>query len=67
MEEFLVNLREYVKEDIIYQKYKKDKVPYEEFNDFEKFCIDHCKDIDNLMEAYRSLKIKYSIKKRKSN
>lgn len=61
---YSVNLREFLREDYIYQKYLKDK----EFkpNDFEKQCIQHCVDIELALETIYNLnKCLAQIKKRK--
>ena len=47
------SLKQYVNEDIVYKRYKSGETG---FNDFEKFCIKHCKDIENLLEQNRILK-----------
>ena len=47
------SLKQYVNEDIVYKRYKSGET---EFNDFEKFCIKHCKDIESLLEQNRILK-----------
>ena len=41
-------------EDIIYQEYLKNK--NKNFSDFDKFCIQHCKDIEELLEENEKLK-----------
>ena len=47
------SLKQYVNEDIVYKRYKSGETG---FNDFEKFCIKHCKDIESLLEENRILK-----------
>ena len=47
------SLKQYVNEDIVYKRYKSGETG---FNDYEKFCIKHCKDIESLLEQNRSLK-----------
>lgn len=47
------SLKQYVNEDIVYKRYKSGETG---FNDFEKFCIKHCKDIESLLEQNRILK-----------
>ena len=42
------NLKEYIAEDEIYQKYKKEGIT-PDMSDFDKFCISHCKDIESLL------------------
>ena len=39
-------LREYVENDDIYSEYKNGKC---DMSDFDKFCIEHCKDIECLL------------------
>ena len=41
-------LKEYINKDKIYQDYKQNKLI--NFSDFDKFCIQHCKDIEELLE-----------------
>ena len=41
-------LKEYINKDEIYQDYKQDKLMNP--SDFDKFCIQHCKDIEELLE-----------------
>ena len=48
------SLKQYVNEDIVYKRYKSGETG---FNDFEKFCIKHCKDIESLLEENRILNI----------
>lgn len=47
-------LKEYIEKDEIYQDYKKGKLT--SINDFDKFCIQHCKDIEELIEENEELK-----------
>ena len=54
MEDYKENLKTYIKEDIIYQEYLKNK--NKNFSDFDKFCIQHCKDIEELLEENKKLK-----------
>ena len=54
MEDYKENLKTYIKEDIIYQEYLKNK--NKNFSDFDKFCIQHCKDIEELLEENEKLK-----------
>lgn len=44
IEKNIKNLKEYIKEDDIYTRYKNGE--YNELSDFEMFCINHCKDIE---------------------
>lgn len=41
-------LKEYIEKDEIYQDYKQNKLM--NCSDFDKFCIQHCKDIEELLE-----------------
>lgn len=54
MENYKKKLKAYLKEDIIYQEYLKNK--NKNFSDFDKFCIQHCKDIEELLEENQKLK-----------
>ena len=42
------SLKEYISKDEIYQDYKQNKLMNP--SDFDKFCIQHCKDIEELLE-----------------
>lgn len=42
------NLKRYIKEDLIYQENKPE-------SDFDQFCINHCKDIDNVLDYVSEL------------
>ena len=42
------SLKEYIDKDEIYQDYKQDKLM--NLSDFDKFCIQHCKDIEELLK-----------------
>lgn len=44
------NLQAYVNSDEIYQKYKNKQL--KEISDFEMFCINHCKNIEELIQDY---------------
>lgn len=46
-------LREYVENDDIYTEYKSGKC---DMSDFDKFCIEHCKDIECLLNEVQELK-----------
>ena len=46
-------LREYVENDDIYTEYKNGKC---DMSDFDKYCIEHCKDIDSLLNENEELK-----------
>ena len=54
MEDYKENLKTYIKEDIFYKEYLKNK--NKKFSDFDKFCIQHCKDIEELLEENEKLK-----------
>lgn len=41
-------LKQYIEKDEIYQNYKQNKLINS--NDFDKFCIQHCKDIEELLD-----------------
>lgn len=49
-----LNLKEYLRQDEIYQKWKQGKL--DDISDFDNFCIEHCKDIQvvlNMLEDAR--------------
>ena len=46
-------LREYIENDEIYTEYKSGKC---DMSDFDKFCIEHCKDIECLLNEVQELK-----------
>lgn len=46
-------LREYVENDDIYTEYKSGKC---DMSDFDKFCIEHCKDIECLLNEVEEQK-----------
>lgn len=46
-------LREYVENDDIYSEYKNGKC---DMSDFDKFCIEHCKDIECLLNEVQECK-----------
>lgn len=50
------NLMRYIKDDIIYQEYKKGKLVNP--NDFEMYCIKHCEDIEKILEINEILRKK---------
>lgn len=60
IEQSIKNLKQYIKEDVVYNLYKQKK--QKEFNDFEMFCIEHCKDIEILIKEYCKLKKERKIK-----
>ena len=49
----IIRLKLYVNDDEIYQDYKKGEM---DFTDFEQFCIQHCKDIEELLEENQKMK-----------
>ena len=46
-------LREYIENDDIYTEYKSGKC---DMSDFDKFCIEHCKDIERLLNEVQKQK-----------
>ena len=54
MEKFERNLRDYVVNDEIYTQYLNGEV--EDFSDFDFFCVEHCKDIVEVLKAYIKVK-----------
>ncbi len=50
-------LKEYIERDEIYQEYKQYKLMNP--SDFEIFCIQHCKDVEEILEENQKLKQKY--------
>lgn len=54
MEDYKERLKEYVKTDIVYQDFKQNET--KKINDFEKFCVEHCQDIEKLLEENKKLK-----------
>ena len=54
MEDYKERLKEYVKTDVVYQDFKQNET--KKFNDFEKFCVEHCQDIEKLLEENKKLK-----------
>ena len=53
-EDWLNNLREFLKEDVVYQKYLTDETF--EPNDFEQYGIDHCLDIQAAIDKIIALR-----------
>ena len=43
-------LREYVEKDEIYQKFINGILKANDMSDFDKFCVQHCKDIEELLD-----------------
>ena len=46
-------LKQYLEEDTIYSEYKNGNC---DMSDFDKFCIEHCKDIECLLNEVQELK-----------
>lgn len=46
-------LKQYLEEDTIYSEYKSGKC---DMSDFDKFCIEHCKDIECLLNEVQKQK-----------
>ena len=53
-EEYMLGLKEYIEEDLIYQEYKKGNI--KEPNDFEKYCINHIEDIKYVLNLIEEMK-----------
>lgn len=47
-------LEQYVKEDMIYNEYLDNHKNY--VSDFDKFCVEHCQDIKNILKENDNLK-----------
>ena len=58
-------LQAYVNSDEIYQKYKNKQL--KEISDFDRFCIKHCDDIEELIREYECLYMFYKDKQRNSS
>ena len=43
------NLQEYIDRDEVYTNYKKGYITDSDVSDFDMFCIDHCSDIENIL------------------
>ena len=54
-------LRQYVSEDEIYSKYRKEEIT--EPNDFEMYCIEHCEDIEWVLARNTYLEKKSTVDK----
>lgn len=50
-------LREYIEKDALYQEYLAGDT--KDLTDFDKFCIQHCKDIEKLLKENRELRADY--------
>lgn len=46
-------LKQYLEDDVIYTEYKSGKMV---MSDFDKFCIEHCKDIESLLNEVQEYK-----------
>ena len=46
-------LKQYLEEDVIYSEYRSGKC---DMSDFDKFCIEHCKDIECLLNEVEEQK-----------
>ena len=57
-------LNAYINEDEIYQRYKEGET---NFNDFDKFCIQHCLDIEEMLQDNQLLKIQVSAREEEYN
>lgn len=64
MKTYKDRLRTYISEDEVYQKYKKGET---NFNDFDKFCIQHCADIEEMLQDNQLLKIQVSAREEEYN
>lgn len=53
-------LKEYIDNDEFYQEWKNGK---KDFSDFEWFCIEHCQDIEEILEENEELRERISILK----
>lgn len=64
MEDYKERLKEYVKTDVVYQEFQGNET--KKFNDFEKFCVEHCQDIESILEENKILKqeIAFLLKKK---
>lgn len=64
MKTYKDRLRTYISEYEVYQKYKKGET---NFNDFDKFCIQHCADIEEMLQDNQLLKIQVSAREEEYN
>ena len=53
MENYKTRLKDYIKMDIIYNDFKEN--PTKKFTDFDMFRVEHCKDIQKLLEENEKL------------
>lgn len=61
----LKELKKYIEKDKIYQEYKQDKLM--DVSDFDKFCIQHCSDIETLLKENQQLKERVDYLERSNN
>lgn len=47
-------LREYLKEDFSYSRYKAGDT--KDFSDFDRYCVQHCEDINTVLNSLKSYK-----------
>lgn len=52
IEEHIKNLKKYIEEDFAFRE------PIKNMSDFDKYCWNHCKDIETLLTAYEKEKEK---------
>lgn len=53
---YIERLKKYVNDDEIYKEYRfLNKGKMMDYSDFDKFCIQHCKDIDDVLEENKRL------------
>jgi len=52
MYESLKRLEEYIDTDLTYQKYKEGEMPV---SDFDEFCVQHCQDIENVLNYIKGV------------
>lgn len=52
IEEHMKNLKKYIEEDFAFRE------PIKNMSDFDKYCWNHCKDIETLLTAYEKEKEK---------
>ena len=58
-------LRNFADEDVIYQEYKKGIL--KEVSDFDKFCIQHCEDIEKILKEVECLQDRIAYLERSNN
>ncbi len=52
-------LEQYIKEDKIYQDFIDSKTRIKDLTDFDLYCINHCSDIEEMLEKNQQLKEKF--------